>query len=101
MPPRKATRTEAPLRLMNIGPVSTQWLNEIGVFTKADLEQMGAVMAYRILKHRRPEVSLNLLYGLHAALTGVHWNALSPEEKARLRQDAAEAFLVEPAGALR
>lgn len=81
------------IRLRNIGPVSTQMLNEIGVFTRQDLEEMGAVMAYKIIRHQRSGgVSLNLLYALEGALTDQHWSELLPEVKARLREEAEAPF---------
>ncbi len=81
--------------LKNIGPVSAGWLLEIGCRTRADLEAMGAVMAYKILKHHPPgDVTLNLLYALHGALTDTHWTGLSPDVKARL--EAAGPMTVGP-----
>lgn len=75
-------------RILNLGPKSSDMLREIGVNDGADLERIGAVMAYRILKDRFPGVSLNMLYGLEAALTGRTWLDLTPEEKQRLRDEA-------------
>lgn len=81
-----------PARLMNIGPVSTGWLNEAGIHRQADLEALGAVEAYRRVKALHPDkVSLNLLYGLEAALTNRRWNELLPEEKAALRGEVEES----------
>ena len=76
--------------LPGLGPVSMALLSEIGVFTRADLEELGAVLAYRILKHRRPEVTLNMLYALHAALNGGRWDLITKEEKERLKKEADE-----------
>ncbi len=77
---------------LKIGPVSEGWLREIGIESADDLQRMGVVEAYRRAKLNHPrEVSLNLLYGLEAALVGVHWNALPPERKAEL-QRAAETL---------
>ena len=84
-----AEKKPHPGRLMNIGPVSTGWLNEAGIHTQEALEALGAVEAYRPVKALHPDkVSLNMLYGLEAALTNRHWNSLSPEEKAALRAEA-------------
>ena len=77
--------------LKNIGPQSAAWLNEVGIATWDDLEALGAVEAYQRVKHRFPErVSLNLLYGLHAALLGIDWRALTPEMKAELKAQVGE-----------
>ncbi|NWF68374.1 MAG: TfoX/Sxy family DNA transformation protein [Chloroflexi bacterium] len=104
--------------LKNIGPKTRQWLREIGVHTRADLERLGSVEAYRRMKalhlfktkiktkiktssveaYRRmkalhpDKVSLNALWGLESALLGVRWNLLPDEIKAELRRqlDAGE-----------
>ena len=77
-----------PIREMkNIGPVTADWLEEIGIQTEADLDAMGAVEAYRKLKALYPnKVSLNLLYGLQAGLLGISYLHLPPEIKEELKQ---------------
>ncbi len=73
--------------LKNIGPKSAAWLRDIGVHTHADLQEMGVVMAWNILKHQRPkQVNALLLYALEGALTDRRWNAIHPERKAALKQ---------------
>ena len=72
-------------RLLNIGPKSTQWLEAVGIRTEEDLEELGAVEAYRRVKAAFPgRVSLNLLWGLQGALLDLPWNELPPEMKDRL-----------------
>jgi len=76
---------------MNLGPVSTGWLNEIGIFTEDDLRQMGVIEAYCRVREIHPNrVTVLLLYGLEAALIHRHWNDIPPEYKAELRAKAAE-----------
>lgn len=75
--------------LLNIGPKSTKWLNAIGVNTLADLEAIAAVPAYNLIKAQGYNANLNLLYALHAALTGLRWNELSAETKRQLQEEAA------------
>lgn len=78
-----------PSGMKNIGPKTTRWLNEIGVYTLEDLEALGVVEVYKRLKQARPrEVSLNALYGLQAALLNIHWNDLPPDMKADLKAQA-------------
>lgn len=73
--------------LKNIGPKSAVWLRDIGVHTRADLQEMGVVVAWSILKHQRPkQVNALLLYALEGALTDRHWNAIDLERKATLKQ---------------
>ena len=100
MPARKANGSEL-LALRNVGPTSAAWLEAIGIRTRTDLEAMGAVMAYRILKHHQPGVTLHLLYALHGALHDVRWDQLTGEEKARLRQEAEAVLVVRIPGSVR
>jgi len=73
-------------RLKNIGKVSARWLNQIGVYTRDDLQRVGPVEAYRRLKALYPHrVSLNLLYSLEGALVNCRWDQLPEEVKADLR----------------
>lgn len=74
--------------LKNLGPKSVDWLRGAGIDSPAALKEAGAVLAYKIVKHRFPEASVLLLYALHGALTDTHWNELSAAEKAVLRREA-------------
>ncbi len=71
--------------LKNIGPVSMEWLRAVGINSREDLEAMGSIEAYRLVKQHGFNASLNLLYALEAALEDIHWTALSPQTKARLK----------------
>jgi DNA transformation protein len=83
--------TDAPVeKLRNLGPASAHWLQEIGVHTKADLERMGPVLIYRLVKERQPKASLNLLWALQGALADTDWRELSDATKERLRQQVEE-----------
>lgn len=70
--------------LRNIGPTSAAWLREIGVFTKPDLERLGAVVVYRLVKQRQPNTSLNLLWAMAAGLAEMDWRDLTDGDKQRL-----------------
>jgi len=74
--------------LKNIGPVSMEWLRAVGIKSREDLEAIGSVEAFRLIKQHGFNSSLNLLYALEAALQDVHWTALSPQTKARLKAAA-------------
>ncbi len=76
--------------LRNLGPKSAKMLCDVGITTPSALRDAGAFLAYRMLKHRFPnKVSLLFLYALDGALQNRHWNSYSPEEKARLKEEAA------------
>ena len=72
----------------NIGPKSAGWLREIGIETYADLENAGYLLTYKMLKHRYKGISIVMLYALYGTLNDKHWNELSPEEKAMLKEAA-------------
>lgn len=72
--------------LKNFGKTSERWLNEIGVHTKADLKKLGSVHAYRLLKERGFNVSLNMAYAIEATLLDLHWRELPSDLKAELRE---------------
>ena len=81
--------------LKNIGETSAQWLHDAGIHTRTDLEEIGAVMAYKVIQHQRPQkVNIMLLYALQGALMDVHWNALPPDLKAQLKHDAKAPLTV-------
>jgi DNA transformation protein len=76
--------------LLNVGPVGAERLRAVGISTPAELEEVGAVEAYRRLDEAFPRnTSLNALYALHGALLGVRWDHLPPEVRQELRAAAA------------
>ena len=70
--------------LRNLGPSSAAWLREVGIHTKSDLEELGPSLAYRLVKRKRPNASLNLLWAMAAALSEQDWRELANEQKERL-----------------
>ncbi len=73
--------------LLNLGPKSGQWLREARITTIADLERLGPVVAYRLVRQLQPKASLNLLWALAAGLKGKDWRKLSEATKERLRKE--------------
>ena len=76
-------------RLRNIGARSAALLERIGIATRGDLVQIGALEAYRQLVAVGAHPSLSLLYALHGAITDRDWNKLGDKEKSYLREEAA------------
>jgi DNA transformation protein and related proteins len=71
----------------NLGPKSNEWLASVGVHTLDDVVSLGVVETYRRVKEAYPrKVSLNLLYGLKAALLDLPWYQLPPDIKQELKQ---------------
>jgi len=73
--------------LRNLGPKTKQWLNAVGIYDRQRMEKLGSIAIYRLLKERGYNVSLNLVYGIEAALLDIDWRDLPPEMKAELRKE--------------
>lgn len=73
-------------KLRNLGPVSAAWLRAIGIETRANLEEIGAIGAFLAVSREQEGVSLNLLYALEAALHDLPINQLPAPLKAQLRK---------------
>jgi hypothetical protein len=87
-------------KLRNIGPKSAAWLRQVGLRTRADLAEVGAVDAFMRVKRAGFKPSLNLLYALEGALRDCHWQDV-PEERRTLLVAEAEgkiALLPAPRG---
>ena len=64
----------------------------MGVYTLDDVAKLGVVETYKRVKAAYPEkVSLNLLWGLQAALLDLPWNELPPDIKSELRKQVEES----------
>lgn len=83
----KMTTTFAELR--SLGPKSQQMLHDAGIFELQQLEELGAVAAYRQVKAVCPRASLNLLWALESALTGVPWQEVARWQRQRLLAELA------------
>ena len=67
--------------LRNLGGRSEKWLNAVGIFTRADLEKLGSVEIFRLLKQQGYPVSLNLVWAIEGALADMDWRELPSEMK--------------------
>lgn len=81
--------------LRNLGPASAEWLGNVDIRTVGDLRQLGAVLAWKIVRQRHPQANLLLLHALHAALEDRHWQDLTASEKAVLKAQAEEPLVTE------
>lgn len=74
--------------LKGLGPKSEKSLNRIGLYSKADLINLGAVRAYLRLKQSSSDrPSLNFLYALVGAIEDRHWTDISKAEKLNLMNE--------------
>ena len=74
-------------KLPNIGEKSASWLEAIGIETTQDLEQIGIVPAYCLLKAQGYPVTANLLYALYGALHNISWQKVPLETKTSLLKE--------------
>lgn len=78
--------------MKNIGPKSSEWLASVGIHTLDDVAKIGVVETYKRVKAAYPEkVTLNMLWGLQAALLDIPWNELPSDIKEELKRQAGES----------
>jgi len=70
--------------LSGLGPKSQQMLKAAGIGSAAQLRKLGSVKAYAQVKAHSPRASLNLLWALEGALTGLHWQVVAREHRTSL-----------------
>ena len=74
--------------LRNLGPVSSRLLVDAGFRSPEELRAAGAVEAFRrVVFHRAGQVSTNLLWALHGAITDERWDLLPARTRERLRHE--------------
>jgi len=72
-------------KLKGLGPKTEKYLNEIGIFTKDELAEIGAVNAFiKLQKEGRVKPSMNFLYAMVGALENEHWMTIAKSERERL-----------------
>lgn len=64
----------SPTKLLNIGPVGTKWLADIGVHTLKDLQRMGPHKAFDKLLAAGHSANKNMWYSLVGAYLQIHWS---------------------------
>jgi DNA transformation protein len=67
-----------------LGPKSQQMLALAGVTTLAQLRKLGSVAAYAHVRQAGANASLNLLWALEGALTGLPWKTVAREHRTSL-----------------
>ncbi len=72
--------------LRNLGSKTEKWLNEIGIYDRQELERVGSVAIYKILKEHGYNVTLNLVFGIEASLLNIDWRELPQDLKAELKE---------------
>ena len=70
--------------LPGLGPQSQRMLEAAGIDSIEALKRLGAVQAYVLVKHAGCKPSLNLLWGLESAVSGVPWQEVAKLYRASL-----------------
>jgi len=78
--------------LANLGPRSRDWLAAVGVRTQRDLERLGPVEVYKLLRQHGYPATLELVYALEAARQGVAKNRLPAATRKRLGTEVRDAM---------
>lgn len=73
-------------KLLNIGPVVEEQLNQVGITTYDQLKEIGSRQAWLKIKAIDDSACIHRLYGLEGAVQGVKKSQLSPEVKAELKE---------------
>ena len=71
--------------LANLGPKSQAMLQAAGISSVGQLRKLGAVRAFAAVRRvQGNRASLNLLWALEGALTGLAWQVVAREHRTRL-----------------
>jgi DNA transformation protein and related proteins len=81
---RQAEQQQTMEKLRNLGPKSMSMLAAANIRSKAELQQLGAVMAYLAVKRAGCAPSLNLLWAIEGALSDRDWKQVSRQERSVL-----------------
>ncbi|MGE5457118.1 MAG: TfoX/Sxy family DNA transformation protein [Methanococcaceae archaeon] len=79
-------------KLINIGEVIRNELEEIGIRTLEDLKKTGSAKALFMIHNNSGDGCLNMLYALEGAVKETRWHNLSKEEKEKVRKEYEGLF---------
>ncbi|MFY3383167.1 TfoX/Sxy family protein [Paracidovorax sp. MALMAid1276] len=71
-------------KVANLGPKSAQFMERAGITTIEQLKHLGSVRAYSMVKQVEPKASLNLLWAIEGAITGIHWQEVAKDHRTSL-----------------
>ncbi len=86
--------TTSLISLQNIGKKTEKYLNEIGIFSRENLETVGTFNAWIKMKSKYPrkDICLCALYALVGAIEGICWYELPEELKGIYKKEAEKYF---------
>lgn len=85
-PPRAPAASAAPTlaQAAGLGPKSAAMLHAAGIFSMDQLRTLGAVAAYVQVQRAGQKASLNLLWAMEGALSGLHWQQVARDHRTSL-----------------
>ena len=83
--------SEPPVKLINIGPKSAAWLRQVGIRSREQLVEAGALVAFIKIKRAGFRPGLNLLYALEGAIHDCHWREVPESRRGQLLLEAEAA----------
>ena len=78
-------------RLRNLGPKSLAMLAAAGIESVAQLNALGAVKMYILVREEWPGASLNLLWALEGALSDQDWREVARHKRLSLLMELEQA----------
>jgi len=78
------TKPQTISELKSLGPKSQEMLARAGITTVEQLQALGSVVAFVRAKQANRAVSLNLLWGLESALSGLPWQEVARTHRTSL-----------------
>ena len=81
-PPRPANHD--PAAWPNLGPASRAMLATAGLHSMEQVRALGTVATYARVRRVAPRASLNLLWAIEGALSGLPWQRVAREHRASL-----------------
>jgi DNA transformation protein len=73
--------------LPNLGPKSSQWLEDAGISSLQELQRLGPVKAFLAVENLGYAPSLNLLWAIEGALSEMPWELIEPSRKESLKHE--------------
>lgn len=83
-PPASARAIAALAREVSLGPRSAQMLVAAGITSIEQIRALGSVTSFLRVKQSGQPASLNLLWALEGAATGLRWQVVAREHRASL-----------------
>lgn len=80
----RPVRVMAIADLSNLGPKSQEMLAHAGIASIEQLRALGSVAAFALVRRSGARPSLNLLWALEGALTGLSWQEVAREHRTSL-----------------